>query len=230
MPCDSPGREPAGRWRGSEWHLRAERSRESLVQISATSESHLLPDPPELSGAAPPNRASRATIPFLESDRPGPPRAGDAYGDIWITRLPAPARSPSRECKSSQFGPSDDRVAREAVKRSAVEQPGTAASVGQHRPRASALLLGLRRSPKAGLARRHAEPRDLLMQCPLTPPSSRGATALGSSRTETSSARTADSARRRKPSHPHAGRCSLTRLSHAGGVAPLGTTPPSSRA
>jgi hypothetical protein len=33
---------------------------------------------PKLSGASPPNRASRATIAFLESDRPDAPRAGDA--------------------------------------------------------------------------------------------------------------------------------------------------------
>ena len=66
---------------------------------------------PKLSGAAPPNRASRATIAFLESDRPGAPRAGDAYGrrfdteagrhaddrnaTIWIVRASPAARSRS---------------------------------------------------------------------------------------------------------------------------------------
>jgi len=36
---------------------------------------------PKLSSAVPLNCASRATIAFLESDRPDAPRAGDAYGD-----------------------------------------------------------------------------------------------------------------------------------------------------
>jgi hypothetical protein len=43
---------------------------------------------PKLSGAAPPNRASRATIAFLQSDRPDATRAGDAYGDIAIVPFP----------------------------------------------------------------------------------------------------------------------------------------------
>jgi hypothetical protein len=37
--------------------------------------------PAQLSGAAPPNRASRATIASLPSDRPDAARTGDAYGD-----------------------------------------------------------------------------------------------------------------------------------------------------
>jgi hypothetical protein len=45
--------------------------------------------PPKLSGAAPPNRASRATIAFLESNRPDAPRPGDAYCDDWIAVSPA---------------------------------------------------------------------------------------------------------------------------------------------
>ena len=36
---------------------------------------------PNLSVAARPHRASRATIAYLESNRPKAPRAGDAYGD-----------------------------------------------------------------------------------------------------------------------------------------------------
>jgi hypothetical protein len=43
--------------------------------------------PPKLSGAAPLNRASRATIAFLKSDRPDAPRAGDAFGDRVIVRV-----------------------------------------------------------------------------------------------------------------------------------------------
>ncbi len=43
---------------------------------------------PKLTGAAPPNRASRATIAFLESDRPDAPRADDSYGDIGTARRP----------------------------------------------------------------------------------------------------------------------------------------------
>jgi hypothetical protein len=43
--------------------------------------SELLLRPPKLSSAAPPNRATGATIAFLESDRPEGPRASDAYGD-----------------------------------------------------------------------------------------------------------------------------------------------------
>ena len=34
---------------------------------------------PKLSSAPPPNRATRATIAFPESDRPDRPRAGDAF-------------------------------------------------------------------------------------------------------------------------------------------------------
>jgi hypothetical protein len=37
--------------------------------------------PPKFGGAGPPNRASRATIAFVESDRPDEPRAGDSCGD-----------------------------------------------------------------------------------------------------------------------------------------------------
>jgi hypothetical protein len=36
---------------------------------------------PKLSSAAPPKCVRRATIAFLESDRPDGPGAGDAYGD-----------------------------------------------------------------------------------------------------------------------------------------------------
>jgi hypothetical protein len=54
---------------------------------------HSLPVSPKLSGAAPPNRARRATIAFLESDRPDAPRAGDAYGDVRIARGAAPDAS-----------------------------------------------------------------------------------------------------------------------------------------
>jgi hypothetical protein len=43
----------------------------------------------QLSDAAPANRARRATIAFLESDRPDPHRAGDAFGDESI----APVRA-----------------------------------------------------------------------------------------------------------------------------------------
>ena len=39
---------------------------------------------------APPNRASRAAIAFLWSDRPDAPRAGDAYGDATIAPVLAP--------------------------------------------------------------------------------------------------------------------------------------------
>jgi hypothetical protein len=42
---------------------------------------------PKLSGAVPPNRASRATFAFLESNRPDAPRAGDAYGDEAFVRV-----------------------------------------------------------------------------------------------------------------------------------------------
>ena len=52
------------------------------ILIAASSSSLVLS--PKLSSAAPPNRASRATIAFLESDRPDRPRAGDAYGDVPI--------------------------------------------------------------------------------------------------------------------------------------------------
>jgi hypothetical protein len=41
---------------------------------------------PKLSSAAPLNRASRATIAFLESDRPAAARVGDAYGDLALVR------------------------------------------------------------------------------------------------------------------------------------------------
>jgi hypothetical protein len=51
------------------------------VRFSATPGGCWLADSPKLSGAAPPNRASRETIAFLESDRPDAPRAGDAYDD-----------------------------------------------------------------------------------------------------------------------------------------------------
>ena len=51
--------------------------------------------PPELSGEARPKPASRVTIAFLESDRPGAPRAGDAFGDQAQPRS-APPMSPLR--------------------------------------------------------------------------------------------------------------------------------------
>jgi hypothetical protein len=41
---------------------------------------------PKLSRAAAQNRASRATIAFLGSDRSDGPHAGDPYGDIPIAR------------------------------------------------------------------------------------------------------------------------------------------------
>src|SRR5437764_3425998 len=68
-------------WRGGERPLGRALSQKAVVGISATSGSGGRSQSPKLSGAAPPNRASRATIAFLESDRPGAPRAGDAYGD-----------------------------------------------------------------------------------------------------------------------------------------------------
>jgi len=61
---------------------------------------------PKLSGAAAPNRASRATIAFLESDRPDAPRAGDAYGDLPI----APAE-PERRHGGRSVSPNLDRPA-----------------------------------------------------------------------------------------------------------------------
>jgi hypothetical protein len=57
------------------------------MQMPVARSSAALARSPELSDAPPPNRASRATIAFLESDRPDAPRAGDAYGDIWIARV-----------------------------------------------------------------------------------------------------------------------------------------------
>ena len=54
-------------------------------------------DPPKLRGAAPLDRASHATIAFLESDRPDRPRAGDAYGDGRVVSAVArPASAPPR--------------------------------------------------------------------------------------------------------------------------------------
>ena len=65
-----------------------------------------LPPTLQLSGAAAPNRAGRATIAFLESDRPDAPRAGDAYGDLPI----APAE-PERRHGGRSVSPNLDRPA-----------------------------------------------------------------------------------------------------------------------
>ena len=60
------------------------------MQMPVARSSAALARSPELSDAAPPNRASRATIAFLESDRPDAPRAGDAYGDASIVPIAGP--------------------------------------------------------------------------------------------------------------------------------------------
>jgi hypothetical protein len=57
------------------------RAHDSTIGAIVSARDRALSLPPKLSGAAPPNRASRATIAFLESDRPNAPQAGDAYGD-----------------------------------------------------------------------------------------------------------------------------------------------------
>jgi hypothetical protein len=67
-------------------------------------------DSPKLSGAVPPNRTSRATIAFLESDRPGGPRAGDAYGDGVITRPAGSGRLLGHVC--DRRGASGSRASR----------------------------------------------------------------------------------------------------------------------
>jgi hypothetical protein len=51
---------------------------------------------PKLSGAAPLNRASRATIAFLQSDRPGVPGADDPLGDEAHTRIELDRRRDAR--------------------------------------------------------------------------------------------------------------------------------------
>jgi hypothetical protein len=61
----------------------------ATVRISIARRNSPLALSPKLSGAAPPNGASRATIAFLESDRPNTPRAGDAYGDVPVALLRA---------------------------------------------------------------------------------------------------------------------------------------------
>src|SRR5438309_8585073 len=68
------------------------------MQMPVARSSAALSGSPKLSGAAPPNRASRATIAFLESDRPGAPRAGDAYGDI-----PRPRQGRPRRRRGARF-------------------------------------------------------------------------------------------------------------------------------
>jgi hypothetical protein len=57
--------------------------------IASTPSAGLLPSP-KLGGVASPNRASRATIAFLESNRPDAPGPGDAYGDEAIAPLWCP--------------------------------------------------------------------------------------------------------------------------------------------
>jgi hypothetical protein len=81
--------------------------RKAGVRISTAPSSPSLALSPKLSSAAPPNRASRATIAFLESDRPDAPRAGDAYGDI-----PSVTTS-SRTCTMQR--PAPERLNRRCV-------------------------------------------------------------------------------------------------------------------
>ena len=74
-------------WNGRDAERRASRGRRLCIGTNAKARQHQVHEPglrfrPKLSGASPPNRASCATIAFLESDRPDVPRAGDAYGDI----------------------------------------------------------------------------------------------------------------------------------------------------
>ena len=81
-------------------------SRKALVRTSLTVGSCSLPSSPKLSGAAPPNHASRATIAFLESDRPGAPRAGDAYGDkgSWAPAIPGQVLCHALSCLAAHGG------------------------------------------------------------------------------------------------------------------------------
>jgi hypothetical protein len=72
----------------SDWRAAGDRKGdEALAGIEADGRVGGRSDSPKLSGAAPPNRASRATIALLESDRPDAPRASDAYGDVALVAL-----------------------------------------------------------------------------------------------------------------------------------------------
>jgi hypothetical protein len=97
----------------------------ALVQISATSDSHLLMDSPQLSGAAPPNRASRATIAFQESDRPGAPRAGDACGDQAIARHDDPGLSVCHSVRGTTGSAAAPTIARRRGRRPHTSIGGT---------------------------------------------------------------------------------------------------------
>ena len=67
-----------------------------LPEIDGPANSRALSQSPKLSSAVQPNRVDYATIPFLESDRPNEPRAGDACGDKAMAGCVGPALLSSR--------------------------------------------------------------------------------------------------------------------------------------